>query len=106
MEGYLGHINKLFQWHSMEWVLEIIDAFIGGDAKEETEEYDCADTTRGVFKVYAVSLSKAPSDLCLMPKYIIIRSRHEIVDSTKALTDKGGEQNLLYPGFKIDKNLI
>ncbi len=27
--------------------------FIGGDAKEATEEYDCIDTTRGVFKAYA-----------------------------------------------------
>ncbi len=27
--------------------------FIDGDAKKATEECDCPDTTRGVFKVYA-----------------------------------------------------
>ena len=35
---------------SMELLLEIIDDFIDGDANEATEEYDCADTTQGVFK--------------------------------------------------------
>ena len=29
--------------------LGIIDDFIGGDAKEATEEYDCTDIRRGVF---------------------------------------------------------
>ncbi len=38
---------------SIEWLLEFIDAFIDGDAKEETEEYDCTETTWGVFKAYA-----------------------------------------------------
>ena len=34
----------------------MIDAFIDGDAKETTE-YDCAETTRGVFNAYAISFS-------------------------------------------------
>ncbi len=34
---------------SIKWLLEFID----GDAKEETEEYDCRETTWGVFKAYA-----------------------------------------------------
>ncbi len=38
---------------SIEWLSEFIDAFIDGDAKEETEEYDCKETTWGVFKAYA-----------------------------------------------------
>ena len=38
---------------SIEWLSEFIDAFIDGDTKEETEEYDCTDTTWGVFKAYA-----------------------------------------------------
>ncbi len=38
---------------SIEWLSEFIDAFIDGDAKEETEEYDCTETTWGVFKAYA-----------------------------------------------------
>ena len=40
----------------MELLLAIIqvDDFIDGDAKEATEGYDCTDTTRGVFKAYAV----------------------------------------------------
>ncbi len=37
---------------SIEWLSEFIDAFIDGDAKEETEEYDCTETTWGVFKAY------------------------------------------------------
>ena len=37
----------------IEWLSEFIDAFIDGDAKEETEEYDCTETTWGVFKAYA-----------------------------------------------------
>ena len=98
MEGYLGHGSKVkvirsknrFNGISMEWVLEIIDAFIDGDAKDCDKEYDCTDTTHGVFKV--VLLSKAPSDLSLLPKYIIIRCRHEFVqwiaDSTNAPTNR------------------
>ncbi len=39
----------------MEWILEIIDEFINGDAKEATKEYNCTDRTQCVFKVYAVS---------------------------------------------------
>ncbi len=35
-------------------VLGINDDFIGGDAKEATEEYDCTDMTQGVFKAYVV----------------------------------------------------
>ena len=40
---------------SIEWLLEFIDAFIDGDAlpRKEPEEYDCAETTWGVFKAYA-----------------------------------------------------
>ncbi len=40
---------------SMEWLLEFIDidALIDGDAKEETEEYDCTETSWGVFRAYA-----------------------------------------------------
>ncbi len=38
---------------SIEWLLEFIDAFINGDAKEETEEYHCTETTWGVYKAYA-----------------------------------------------------
>ncbi len=38
---------------SIEWLFEFFDAFIDGDAKEETEEYDCTETTWGVFKAYA-----------------------------------------------------
>ncbi len=66
MEGYL---DQVYRWVtrsknvllviSMEWILEIIDDFIDGDAKGATEEYmyDCTDTTQGVFKAYAVSLT-------------------------------------------------
>ncbi len=35
---------------SIEWLLEISYAFTDGDAKEE---YDCTETTWGVFKAYA-----------------------------------------------------
>ena len=38
---------------SIEWLSEFIDAFIDGDAKEETEEYDCTETTWDVLKAYA-----------------------------------------------------
>ena len=39
---------------SMEWLLEFIDTFMDGDAKEETKEYDyAAEMTWGVFKAYA-----------------------------------------------------
>ncbi len=38
---------------SIEWLSEFIDAFIDGDAKKETEEYDCTETTWDVFKAYA-----------------------------------------------------
>ena len=38
---------------SIEWLLEFFDAFIDVDAKEETKEYDCTETTWGVFKAYA-----------------------------------------------------
>ncbi len=34
-----------------------IDDFISGNAKEATEESECADTMCGVFKVYAVSFT-------------------------------------------------
>ncbi len=30
--------------------------FVDGDAMKATEEYDCKDTSRGVFKAYAVFL--------------------------------------------------
>ncbi len=38
---------------SIEWLLAFIDAFTNGDAKEETEEYDCTETMWDVFKAYA-----------------------------------------------------
>ncbi len=37
---------------SIEWISEFNDAFIDGDAKEETEEYDYTETTWGAFKAY------------------------------------------------------
>ncbi len=46
----------MFMGILMEWLMEIIDDFIDGDANEATEEYDCPDTMRVVFKAYAVSL--------------------------------------------------
>ncbi len=40
---------------SIGWLLEFIDAFTNGDAlpRKEPEEYDCAETTWGVFKANA-----------------------------------------------------
>ncbi len=71
MDGYLGqfvgqgHRSKVkvtrskncSMGFSIESLLEFIDAFIDGDGKEETEEYDyCTETTWGVFKAYAFFL--------------------------------------------------
>ena len=47
---------------SIEWIMEFIDAFIDGDAKEESEDDDCTGMTWGVLFRYCYGSFQL--DLC------------------------------------------
>ena len=63
---------------SIGWLLKFIDAFIDGDSKEETDEYDCAETTWGVFKAYAFFI--IPLVTQYSPSYRTGKINIELVD--------------------------